>query len=109
MTLDYFNEEEELLGLRPTTTTVNSATKVADTAPHVVKPENTNPPAINSTTDESIKGQPGLASHRTGTEIPIDRAGSSGGVENPTTAAAESGSEGVTEFSRWLDTLPPLD
>jgi hypothetical protein len=104
MTLDYFEEEEELLGPRPTTTTVNFATKVADTAPHVVEPENTNPLGVNSNTNETMAGHPSIASHSTGTERSIDRAESHGGVQNPA-AATDPNSGIVIEFMKLMDAM----
>ena len=104
MTLDYFEEEEELLGLRPPTTTVNSATKVADAAPHGVEPEDTNPRDTNSTTNQTMAGHPSLASHSTGTERSIDRAESHGGVQNPA-AATDPNSGIVGEFMKLMDAM----
>ena len=104
MTLDYFEEEEELLGLRPPTTTVKSATKVADAAPHGVEPENTNPLGVNSNTTESMEGHPSIASHNVETEIPIDRAESHGGVQNPA-AATDPNSGIVIEFMKLMDAM----
>src|ERR1017187_7629984 len=104
MTLDYFEEEEEPLGLRPPTTTANSATKGADAAPHGVEPENTNPLGVNSDTHESMAGPPSLASHSTGTERSIDRAESHGGVQNPA-AATDRNSGIVIEFMKLMDAM----
>jgi hypothetical protein len=105
MTLDYFEEEEELLGPRPTTTTVNSATKVADTAPHVVEPENTNPLGVNSNTNETMAGHPSIASHSTGTERSIDRAESHGGVQSTATSATDPNSGDASEVMKLLDAM----
>ena len=102
--LDYFEEEEELLGLRPPTTTANSAPRVADTPPPVVEPENTNPRDTNSTTNQTMAGHPSLASHSTGTERSIDRAESHGGVQNPA-AATDPNSGIVIEFMKLMDAM----
>ena len=39
----------------------------------------------------------------------IDDEDSHGETHSPANPTVRPGSEGVTEFSKWLDTLPPLD
>ena len=105
MTLDYFEEEEEPLGLRPPTTTANSATKGADAAPHGVEPENTNPLGVNSDTHESMAGQPDFATYNTGHNTPTDLEEGHSGTPSPSNPATDPNSGIVGEFMKLMDAM----
>ena len=95
--------DEFLIGIA-----ANPTMKVAVVAP-VAEPENINPLNINSDINQTMQGHPGIASHNTGIETPIDQAEDHGGIQNPTTAATDPNSGDATEFARWWNSLPALD
>jgi hypothetical protein len=44
-----------------------------------------------------------------GTETQIDLEDGHNGTQSPADPAADLSCDGVTEFARWFDSLPPLD